>query len=333
MSTAETSFAILLQDFFCRRLISERGASAHTVASYRDTFELLLRFVARRLGRSPTALAIEDLDAPLMLAFLDHLETERGNSRRTRNARLTAIHSFMRYVSMRAPTALAVAQRVLAIPTKRVDVPVLGHLTRHEIEALLDAPSATTWSGQRDRVLFALLYNTGARVSEVTRLRVADVLLDRECAVLLHGKGRKERAVPLWKSTASALRRWLGRIDRSPDASVFPNRVGTALSRSGVAYRLRLAVASAQVRCPSLATRPISPHTVRHTTAMHLLQAGVDLSVIALWLGHESPMTTHRYLEADLATKEAALAKVADPVPKQTRYRATDRLLAFLEDL
>ena len=333
MSIAETSFAVLLQDFFCRRLISERGASAHTVASYRDTFELLLRFVARRLGRSPAALAIEDLDAPLMLAFLDHLETERGNSRRTRNARLTAIRSFMRYVSMRAPTALAVAQRVLAIPTKRVDVPVLGHLTRDEIEALLDAPSATTWSGQRDRVLFALLYNTGARVSEVTRLRVADVLLDRECAVLLHGKGRKERAVPLWKSTASALRRWLGRIDQSPDASVFPNRVGTALSRSGVAYRLRLAVASAQVRCPSLATRPISPHTVRHTTATHLLQAGVDLSVIALWLGHESPITTHRYLEADLATKEAALAKVADPVPKQRRYRATDRLLAFLEGL
>jgi len=264
VSTIETSFAILLQDFFCRRLINERGASAHTVASYRDTFELLLRFVAKRLGRSPTSLAIQDLDAPLVLAFLDHLETERGNSRRTRNARLTAIRSFMRYVSMRAPTALAVAQRVLAIPTKRVDVPVLGHLTRDEIEALLDAPSATTWSGQRDRVLFALLYNTGARVSEVTRLHVADVLLDRECAVLLHGKGRKERAVPLWKSTASALRRWLGRIDQSPDASVFPNRVGTALSRSGVAYRLRLAVATAQVRCPSLATRPISPHTVRH---------------------------------------------------------------------
>ena len=333
MSTAETTFAILLQDFFCRRLISERGASAHTVASYRDTFELLLHFVAGRTGRSPTALDIEDLDAPLVLAFLDHLETERGNSRRTRNARLTAIRSFMRYVSMRCPTALAVAQRVLAIPTKRVDVPVLGHLTRHEIEALLDAPSATTWSGQRDRVLFALLYNTGARVSEVTRLRVADVLLDRECAVLLHGKGRKERVVPLWKSTATALRRWLARIDRSPDAVVFPNRAGTALSRSGVAYRLRLAVASAQARCPSLATRPISPHTVRHTTAMHLLQAGVDLSVIALWLGHESPVTTHRYLEADLATKEAALAKVADPVPKQTRYRATDRLLAFLESL
>jgi len=333
VSTVETSFAILLQDFFCRRLITERGASTHTVASYRDTFELLLRFVAKRLGRQPSALAIQDLDAPLVLAFLDNLETERGNSRRTRNARLTAIRSFMRYVSMRAPTALAVAQRVLAIPTKRVDVPVLGHLTRDEIEALLDAPSATTWSGQRDRVLFALLYNTGARVSEVTRLRVADVLLDRECAVLLHGKGRKERAVPLWKSTASALRRWLGRIDQSPDASVFPNRVGTALSRSGVAYRLRLAVESAQVRCPSLATRPISPHTVRHATAMHLLQAGVDLSVIALWLGHESPMTTHRYLEADLSTKEAALAKVADPVPKQTRYHATDRLLAFLEGL
>ena len=333
MSTTATSFAILLQDFFCRRLIAERGASAHTVASYRDSFELLLRFVARRTGRSPTALDIEDLDAPLVLAFLDHLETERGNSRRTRNARLTAIRSFMRYVSLRSPTALAVAQRVLAIPTKRVDVPILGHLTRDEIDALLDAPSAMTWCGQRDRVLFAVLYNTGARVSEVTRLCIADVLLDRQFALLLHGKGRKERVLPLWKSTATALRRWLARIERSPSAPLFPSRAGTALSRSGVAYRLRLAVASARVRCPSLSTRRISPHTVRHTTAMHLLQAGVDLSVIALWLGHESPLTTHRYLEADLDTKAAALAKVADPAPTQTTYRATDRLLAFLESL
>ena len=333
MSTAETSFAVLLQDFFCRRLIAERGASAHTVASYRDAFELLLRFAARRTGRSPAELHLDDFDTPLVLAFLDHLEIERGNGLRTRNARLTAIRSFMRYASMRAPTALAVAQRVLAIPSKRVNVPVLGHLYRDEIDAILKAPSDTTWTGQRDRVLFAVLYNTGARVSEVTRLRVADVLLVRECAVHLHGKGRKERVVPLWKSTATALRRWLARIDQSPDAPVFPSRSGPALSRSGVAYRLRLAVASAQDRCPSLTKRRISPHTVRHSTAMHLLQAGVDLSVIALWLGHESPATTHRYLEADLATKEAALAKLADPVPKQTRYRATDRLLAFLESL
>lgn len=333
MSATDPSFATLLRDLFLRRLISERGASTHTVASYRDTFGLLLRFATKRTGRSPTAIDVEDLDAPLVLAFLDHLETERGNGSRTRNTRLTAIRSFMRYTSMRCPTALPVAQRVLAIPTKRVDVPVLGHLTRDEMDAILDAPSTTTWSGRRDRVLFAVLYNTGARVSEVTRLRLADVLLDRECAVLLHGKGRKERVVPLWKSTASALRRWLVRIDRSPSATVLPSRTGGALTRSGVAYRLRLAVASAQVRCPSLATRSISPHTIRHTTAMHLLQAGVDLSVIALWLGHESPTTTHHYLEADLKTKEAALAKAADPAPKLTRYHATDDLLAFLEGL
>ena len=333
MSTTDASFAVLLRDFFLRRLVSERGVSAHTVASYRDSFELLLRFVARRTGRSPATLDVEDLDAPLVLAFLDHLETERGNCCRTRNARLTAIRSFMRYVAMRSPTALAVAQRVLAIPTKRVDVPVLGHLTREEMDAILDAPSTTTWSGQRDRVLLAVLYNTGARVSELTRLCVADVLLDRECAVLLHGKGRKERVVPLWKSTARALRGWLVRIERSPSSPVLPSRAGSALSRSGVAYRLRLAVALAKERCPSLATRRVSPHTVRHTTAMHLLQAGVDLSVIALWLGHESPNTTHRYLEADLQTKEAALAKATDPAPRQTRYRATDDLLAFLESL
>ena len=331
--SAEPTFPGLLQDFFCRRLVAERGASTCTVASYRDTFELLLRFAERRTSRSPSALALADLDTPLVLAFLDHLETERGNSARTRNNRLAAIHSFMRYASLRDPASLAVAQRVLAIPRKRFDVPVLGFLSREEVEALLDAPSASTWSGRRDRVLLATLYNTGARVSEITRLRVRDVLLDRKVAVHLHGKGRKERALPLWKSTAVELRRWLAQIDRRADAPVFPNRAGKPLSRSGIEQRLRLAVAAATKRCPSFAGRRVSPHTIRHTTAMHMLQAGVELAVIALWLGHETPTTAHLYVEADLAMKAAALQKVADPNPARARYRATDRLLAFLDGL
>ena len=224
----------------------------------------------------PSALTLSDLDAPMVLSFLDHLESERGNSARTRNLRLAAIRSFMRYASLREPTLLPVTQRVLAIPAKCFDRPVLGYLSRGEVTAIINAPDPSTWSGQRDAVLFAVLYNTGARVSEITRLRVDDVLLDRASAVLLHGKGRKERAVPLWKSTAAQLRRWLPRIDRSPDRPVFPNRTGQPLSRSGVEHQLRVACRKASERHPSLATRRISPHTLRHTTAMHLLQSGVD---------------------------------------------------------
>ena len=233
----------------------------------------------------------------------------------------------------REPTLLPVAQRVLAIPVKRFDLPVLGYLSREEITAIIDAPDRSTWSGQRDAVLFAVLYNTGARVSEITRLHVADVLLDRASSLLLHGKGRKERVVPLWKSTAAQLRRWFPRIDRSPDADVFPSRAGKPLSRSGVEHQLRAACRKASDRHPSLATRRASPHTLRHTTAMHLLQSGVDITVIALWVGHEDTVTTHQYVEADLAMKEAALRCVEDPAPQPLRFTATDRLLDFLETL
>ena len=333
MTPPKIAFPALLQDFFQRRLIAERGASAHTVASYRDTFELLLCYAEQRTGRTPSALTLEDLDAPVILDFLDYLEVERGNSPRTRNLRLTAIRSFLRYASVREPTSLAVAQRVLAIPTKRFDRPVLGYLSREEVEALLDAPDRSTWSGQRDAVLFAVFYNTGARVSEIIGLRVADVLLDRASALCLHGKGRKERVVPLWKSTAANLRSWLPRIDRSPEAPVFPNRAGNRLSRSGVEHRLRVALRKASEQCPSLAARRISPHTLRHTTAMHLLQSGVDITVIALWLGHEDTATTHLYVQADLAMKEAALKRVEDPGPEPVSFKASDRLLAFLEAL
>ena len=239
---------------------------------------MLFSFVEQRVGKSPSALALADLDAPLVLDFLDYLETERGNTTRTRNARLAAIHSFMRYAALRDPASLPVTQRVLAIPAKRFDRPMLGYLTRDQIAAILAAPDRGTWSGHRDAVLLATTYNTGARVSEITALRVRDILLDRNTAVHLHGKGRKQRVIPLWKNTATDLRGWLRRITAEPDAPVFPNRAGAPLTRSGVRDRLDRAVAIAKQRCPSLHGQRISPHTLRHTTAMHLLQSGTDLA-------------------------------------------------------
>ena len=285
MRAPQIGFPQLVQDFFLRRLVEQRGASARTIESYRDAFELLFGFLEQRTGKSPSALKLADLDAPLVLDFLDHLETARGNTTRTRNARLAAIHSFMRYAAVRDPASLPVTQRVLAIPAKRFDRPVLGYLTRDQIAAILAAPDRGTWSGHRDTVLLATIYNTGARVSEITALRVRDVLLDRNTAVHLHGKGRKQRAIPLWKNTATELRGWLSRINPAPDAPVFPNRASAPLTRSGVRDRLDRAVAVAAQRCPSLNGQHVSPHTLRHSTAMHLLQSGTDLAVIALWLG------------------------------------------------
>jgi integrase/recombinase XerD len=333
MRAPEIAFPALLQDFFLRPLIGQRGVSARTVDSYRDAFELLLTFAGRSAGKVPSALSLADLDAPIVPGFLDHLESERGNSARTRNARLAAIRSFMACASVRDPASLPIAQRVLAIPAKRFDQPVPGYLTRDEMASVLAAPDRSTWSGQRDAVLLAAMYNSGARVSQITSLRVRDVLLDRAVAVHLHGKGRKERAIPPWKSTAAELRGWLRRIGQDPAAPVFPNRAGRPLARSGVRDRLERAVSAAAQCCPSLEGRRVSPHTLRHTCAMHLLQSGVDLAVIALWPGHADPATTHQYLEADLATKEAALQRLTAPAQQVTRYRAKDKLLAFLEEL
>lgn len=333
MRSAQITFAALVQDFFCHHLVNERGASHRTNENYRDAFELLFTFILKTTGARPTNLCVQDLDTDLITQFLDYLEHERGNSIRTRNARLATIHSFMRYASMRDPAPLAVAKQVLAIGTKRYDKPVLGYLSREQITAILAAPDQRTWGGHRDAVMFATLYNTGARVSEITGLTRSDVLLERESAVHLHGKGRKERAIPLWGNTANSLRTWLERIDTAPAAPVFPNRTGKSLTRSEVRQRLDRAVATAEIECPSLASHSISPHTLRHSTAMHLLQSGIDLSVIALWLGHESPATTHQYLEADLAMKEHALTQISDPSTTAPRYQPQDRILAFLQTL
>jgi integrase/recombinase XerD len=328
------SFAQLLQDFFCKHLLAQRNASPRTVASYRDAFRLLLRYVQDRTRKALATLTLTDLDAPVLLAFLDHLERDRRNGIRSRNARLAALRSFYRYASIRDPLSLPIAQRVLAIPAKRHDRPMLGYLSRDEMDAVQRSPDADTWSGRRDRALFAMLYNTGARVSEAIGLRASDIDTGGPtAAVHLRGKGRKERRVPLWKTTARLLDAWLDENSGPPERPVFPNDRGRPLSRSGVAHRLHLAVVAAAEAHPSLRNRRISPHTLRHTTAMHLLQAGVEITVIALWLGHENPSTTHGYVEADLAMKQRALDKVAAPTFPRARFKPSKDILAFLEGL
>jgi len=326
------TFPALVQDFFTQRLVSQANASARTVTTYRDTFRLLLRH-AEAAGKLPSALTLADLDATFILGFLDRLEKERGNSVRTRNVRLAAIRSFLHYAALRDPSSLPIVERVLAIPMKRFDRPLLGFLSREEMNAVLAAPDRSTWSGHRDQAMLATLYNTGARVSEITAVRIVDAQLDRQLSLRIQGKGRKERTIPLWKTTATRLKEWLKQLEPSPEGPLFPNRDGTPLSRFGVLKRLRGAVQAAATQCPALKGRRVSPHTLRHTTAMHLLQAGVDIALIALWLGHESPSTTHLYVEADLTMKEKALSKLEAPCTSRPRFRASDRLLAFLDAL
>jgi integrase/recombinase XerD len=335
MSSANvnSNFPALLQQFFVERLIQQRNASPRTVASYRDTFRLFLQFGQQQLHKSPAKFALTDLNADLVLAFLHHLEVQRHNTIRSRNARLAAIRSFLHYVALKEPSALQDIQSILAIPMKRFERPLVGFLSREEIDALLDAPDANTWCGLRDQMLLTVLYNTGARVSEIIDMKVKDIALDQSPSVRIHGKGRKERIVPLWRDTAAHLRHWVRRISSVPDQHLFPNRSGGPMSRTGVTDRLKLAAHIAAHRCPQLEKRHISPHLIRHSTATHLLQAGVDLTVIALWLGHESPTTTHIYVEADLAMKERALNTLKSPGRGPTRYRPTDKVLSFLDGL
>lgn len=328
------SFAMLVQRFFTEHLTHHRAVSPRTVAAYSDTFRLLLQFAERHTGKSPTDLKLVDLDAKLVLAFLDHLERDRKNGARSRNARLAALRSFLKYAAHHDLSALGIIEQALAVPMKRFDRPMLGFLTREEMQAILDAPDTTTWAGQRDHALFTMLYNTGARVSEIIDLRVKNLILDTSPAIHITGKGRKQRTVPLWRSTVTVVRDFKRRMGETADgAPLFPNRSGKAMSRSNVTQRLALAVEAAAEQHPQLLIRSISPHTLRHTTAMHLLQSGVDMSVIALWLGHESPSTTHMYLEADLAMKERALGRLQPPARSAARYRPPDRLMQFLQGL
>lgn len=331
--TARGSFAALLEGFFTQRLMRQRQASGHTIASYRDTFRLLLQFAQKRLHKAPSALALEDIDAPLVMAFLDELQTARGVCARTRNLRLTAVHSFFRYASYEAPTHAAQIARVLAVPAKKFDRALVGFLSRTEVDALLAAPDQRTWSGRRDHALMLLAVQTGLRLSELVGLRREDVNLGTGSHVRVVGKGRKERCTPLSKATRAVLTAWLREPTRAPSQPVFPNARGGLLSSHGVHYLLAKHVAVASVQCTSLARKRVSPHVLRHTTAMDLLQEGVEQSVIALWLGHESIETTQIYLDANLELKEKMLAKTTPPEGKPGRFQPDDKLLAFLKSL
>lgn len=328
-----TLLAPLLEKFFTERLLRQRLASAHTVAAYRDTFRLLLHFAHRRLAKAPSQLLLTQLDAPLISDFLDHLETERHASIRTRNARLAAIRSFFRYIALLEPANAATIQRVLAIPQKRFERRLVAFLARPETEALLAAPDQSAWLGRRDHALLLLALNTGLRVGEITSLHCENLILGHGAHVRCHGKGRKERCTPLNRQVARVLRQWLRERHGAPHQTLFPSLRGDRLSADAVQKLVKKYSAAASHRCPSLKGKRISPHVLRHTTAVYLMQAGVDRSVIALWLGHEQLETTQIYLAADLLMKERALAKTA-PLPAHVgRYRPKDELLAFLQGL
>ncbi len=327
------SFPALVQEFFTNYLVAQRAMSPHTVASYRDTLMLFLDFAHTRVGKIPTELSLTDIEPNLILAFLDYLEHERHNTVRSRNLRLTALRAFLKFAARRDVESLHAIERALSVPMKRFERPMLGFLSEEEMRAVI-GERGSTWTSQRDHLLFAMLYNTGARVSELIDVRVTDVVLEASPSVHLRGKGRKQRTVPLWNATVVEIRAWLRRNPAlKANAPLLPNRYGRTMTRANVNQRLELAVARAANVHPSLATRSISPHSVRHSTAMHMLQSGVAFNVIAVWLGHESTTTTHRYVEADLAMKGKALARLQEPDTKFRRYRPPDALMQFLQEL
>lgn len=331
--TTHTLVGPLLQIFFTDHLIAQRRLSPQTISSYRDTFRLLLQFVHREIGIEPASLPISALDADTILAFLNGLEKERSNAVNSRNLRLTAIRSFYRMVALRDPPSVGIATRVLAIPMKRADNRVRQYVTREEMDAILTALDRKQWCGRRDYALLLTMYNTGARVSEISALHQHQVSLGTKSYVRLHGKGRKDRSVPLWPVTAQVLKEWFREIGASKCAFAFPNIRGELLTRFAVHLLLRKAVQTAVPRCISLKRKRVSPHVIRHGTAMALLESGVDIAVIALWLGHEHMETTNVYVHANLAMKEKALEKVLPLGMPFRRFHADDKLMAFLESL
>jgi integrase/recombinase XerD len=328
-----TALGPLLQGFFTERLIAQRGASPNTVAAYRDSFRLLLVFACSRTAKTPSGLALEDLDAGLVSQFLDHLETDRHNTVRTRNARLAAVHSLFGYAALRHPDHAELIARVLAIPPKRTSRDVVCYLTDEEAEALLASPDRSSWIGRRDRTLLLVLLQTGLRVSELTGVTIDDVVLGTGAHVRCHGKGRKERITPLTSNTVAALRTWLIERGGAGGDPAFPTRRGGRLSRDAVELLVAKYATKAVERCPSLRAKTVNPHVLRHTCAMRLLAQGIDSTVIALLLGHESVETTQIYVHADMTIKERALARLTPLDIKPGRYRPSDALLAFLEAL
>ncbi|MGZ6590170.1 MAG: tyrosine-type recombinase/integrase [Solirubrobacteraceae bacterium] len=328
-----TALAPALQAYFTARLITQRNSSPETIAAYRDAFRLLLRFAHDQTGKQPFELDIDDLDAPLIGAFLTHLEEDRGNSPRTRNARLGAIHSFYRFAALEHPEHAHTIARVMAIPTKRHERNTVNYLNLDEITALLAAPDNRTWLGRRDHALLALMIQTGVRVSELTGLRVSDLHLGTGAHIRVLGKGRKRRATTLTGETVNVLRAWIRERHGQPEEPLFPTRQGRPLSRYAIGVVVSKHTATATGNCPSLNRKSVTPHTLRHTNAMLLRAKGVDIATIALWLGHESTQTTHIYEHADPALKEQAIARTAPLGTKPGRYRPSDALLAFLDEL
>lgn len=322
-----------LEAYFTQRLIGQRRASPNTVAAYRDAWRLLLGFAQGRTGKTPNRLEVSDLDAGLVSAFLEHLETERGNSVRTRNARLAAIRSFFHYAALRHPEHAGAIANVLAIPAKRRDRKEVCYLTGPEVEALVESPDRGTWTGRRDHALLAVAFQTGLRVSELTGLTNQDVELGTGAHVRCVGKGRKERSTPLDRVSAATLRVWMKERGGRPDDVLFPTRRNSRLSRDAVGALVTKHSTAAQRRCPSLKAKHPTPHTLRHSCAMDLLASGVDRTVLALWLGHERVETTGIYTHADMSIKQRALARTTPLGTKPGRYRASDPLLAFLENL
>ena len=322
-----------LQKFFTDRLLLQRQASPATIAAYRDTYRMLLGFISNRRKLAPATLDFADLDAPTIAAFLTHLETERHNSTRSRNARLAAIHSLFRFAALQHPEHADLIARVLAIPQKRFERTILTFLTKEEIEAILAVPDRDTWIGRRDHALLTLAVQTGLRVAELTSLRRQDLTLTTGPHVRCRGKGRKQRATPLTAGTVTTLREWMKAHNAQPDSPLFPTRHGTPLSTDAVERLVKKYATAAATRCPSLATRRVTPHTLRHSAAMFLREAGVDISVIALWLGHESITSTQIYMHADLAVKQRALDRTIPARIAPNRYHPSDSLLNYLDSL
>jgi len=327
------SFPSLLQSFFTDRLLRQRQASPHTVAAYRDCFRLLLQFAKERLDKMPSQLRTEDLDAPFITLFLDHLEGARKNSARTRNVRLGAIHSFFRYVATEEPAHALDCQRILAVPNKRHEQRPIDFLNREEIDALLAAPNLSTWMGRRDRALLLVAVQTGLRVSELIGLNCQDVVLGTGAHVRCLGKGRKQRCTPLRPETTKMLDAWLRERHALPGDPLFPSIRRDRLSRDAVEHLITKYTHLAAQTCASLKGKRVSPHVCRHSAAMDLLHHGVDRSVIALWLGHESAETTQMYLHADMRLKERALSRTDPLGVKSARYHPDDKLRVFLESL
>ena len=329
----EPTFSPLCQSFFAKRLIAQRRASPHTVAAYAQTFRLLMRYAQERLGTPPSKLALAQLDAPFLAAFLDQLEGQRTNAARSRNARLAALRSFYHYASLEVPEHAALIQRVLAIPYKRLSRPLVGYLTREEINAILAGVDQSTALGRRNHAILLLAVQTGLRLSEITALRRRDVVLGAGAHVRCEGKGRKERCTPLTKPVVAALRAWMQELGGDDDQHLFPNGNGGQLSADAVQHLVKKHTTAARASCPSLATKRVTPHVLRHTAAMELLQAGVDRAMIAIWLGHESLDTTQIYLDANLALKRAILAKTHPVASQPGKYRPDDQFLSFLKGL